>query len=70
MADDGVGGTVAVELADARTDDHGHSQSRHAADSVHDARSGKVAVALSESEHWCPTARASHRPRPSCHNSG
>ena len=50
MADDGVGRAVAVELADAWADDHGHSQRRDSADRVDHSRSGKVAIAFSESE--------------------
>ena len=48
VADDRVARSVAVELADARTDDHRHSQCRHSTDRMDNARSGKVAIALSE----------------------
>ena len=50
VADDGVGRAVAIEFADARADDHSHSQSRQSAHSMHHARSGKVAIALAQAE--------------------
>ena len=65
VADDGVGGSVAVELADARSDDQCNCQRCEAADRVHHARSGEVAIALSESEIGAQAARASRRPTPS-----
>lgn len=46
VADNGIARSIAIELADAGTDNHGHCQSCYTAHRVHHARSGKVAVAF------------------------
>src|SRR5437762_9592694 len=50
MARDRVRRAVAVELADARADDHRDRERGEAADGVHDPRAGEVAVAVAELE--------------------
>ena len=50
MSDDRIGRAVAVEFADARTDDQAHGQRSEPAHRVHDTGAGEVGVAFAQPE--------------------